>query len=106
MSAIRPEEIAAAKTRYFPEYVFDAFNQLLTEKYISSSQSVTIRQDDVITLMINLAGGTEVISRDDIFKRGYLNIEEVYRSSGWEVDYDKPAYNEDYPATYKFTPSA
>jgi hypothetical protein len=40
--------------------------------------------------------------REDVFKNGWLNVEHLYETHGWKVEYDKPAYNEDYPATFKF----
>ncbi len=34
----------------------------------------------------------------------WLNVEELYRAQGWTVTYDKPGYNESYPATFTFAP--
>lgn len=42
------------------------------------------------------------ITEQECFDRHYLDIEEIYSASGWVVKYDKPAYNEDYPATFEF----
>ena len=42
------------------------------------------------------------LNRNEIFNKGWLNIEEVYRSAGWKVNYDKPAYNESYDAYFTF----
>lgn len=33
----------------------------------------------------------------------WLNFEGAYRRAGWKVEFDKPGYNESYPATFKFT---
>jgi hypothetical protein len=37
-----------------------------------------------------------------IFEKGLLDVETVYERAGWKVTYDKPAYNETYPATFRF----
>ena len=34
------------------------------------------------------------LERALIFKKGWLNVEEMYREAGWQVTYDRPAYNE------------
>jgi hypothetical protein len=31
-----------------------------------------------------------------------LDIEDTYREAGWKVEYDKPAYCENYPANFTF----
>jgi len=40
--------------------------------------------------------------RSEIINNGWLNIEEAYRAADWEVEYDKPAYNETYRAHFIF----
>jgi len=42
-------------------------------------------------------------TRDEVFDKGWLNIEPMYRAAGWKVVYDKPAYNESYEPTFTFT---
>jgi hypothetical protein len=43
------------------------------------------------------------VTRDDVYDKGWLNIEPVYAEFGWVVEYDKPGYNESYDATFEFT---
>lgn len=43
------------------------------------------------------------MKRDELFDKGWMDIEPIYRKSGWRVEYDKPAYNETYPATFTFS---
>lgn len=95
---IRPEDIAKEKESAFPDAVLASFNQLITEKF--SGGSATIKQEDVVKLMVSKG-----LDHREIFDRGWLNVEGVYRASGWKVEYDKPGYNEDYPATFTFTRS-
>jgi hypothetical protein len=43
------------------------------------------------------------LNRNEIFKKGWLDVEEIYGKAGWKVEYDKPGYNEDYAAHFIFT---
>lgn len=43
------------------------------------------------------------ISTDEVYRRRLLDVEELYRASGWKVEYDKPAYCEDFEAYFKFS---
>jgi len=92
---LSPDDIAAAKRQHIPEAVFDAFNELLALKFTNGS--ATILQKDVLAKLE--AGG---MVRQEIFDNGWLNVEEAYRDAGWKVEYDKPAYNETYDASFKF----
>lgn len=92
---IKPEEIAAEKERTFPDAVFSSFNELITQNWDGSS--ATIRQHEVVALMVKRG-----LKRAEIFDKGWLDVEDVYRSVGWDVEYDKPGYNESYSATFTF----
>lgn len=100
---ITPDEVVAAKPNVIPDGVFMAFNELITEKF--NGRVAIIRQDEVIERILaeSKPMGMDVSeARRAIFKRGWLNVEEVYREAGWRVTYDKPDYNETYEATYEF----
>jgi hypothetical protein len=92
---IRPEEIEA--NRVFPDEVIQAFNEAIAEGYVDGESKVV--QEAVIDRIKVLMPG---VVRSDIFKRGWLNIEGVYRAAGWTVEYDKPGYNEAYKASFTF----
>ncbi len=92
---ISPDEVGLAKVVATPDEVFQAFNTLIALNYVGGYS--TVKQDDVMELL----EATSLV-RADIFKNGWLNVEEAYRSVGWTVEYDKPAYNESYPATFTF----
>jgi len=46
------------------------------------------------------------LERSVLFAKRYFDIEEIYRQVGWEVYYDRPAYNEDYKPTFIFSKRA
>ncbi len=94
---IRPEEVAAVKTGTIPQEVFDVINTLITQK--ATSSGVTILQRDIVTALVKKGLVTD---NTDANRRGYLDFEEAYRAAGWRVEYDKPGFNESYPARFIF----
>lgn len=92
INPIKPEEILAAQ--YFPDEVIHAFNELIALNYCDGR--AVIKQSDVLLRL------EAVFSRQTVVDNGWLNIEELYRSAGWNVDYDKPGLYETYQATFIF----
>jgi hypothetical protein len=82
--------------------VFDAVNELLAQSEPNFCGTRTLKQKDVVALAkFKLSGGEVPVD----FNFKWLNFETAYRSKGWKVDYDKPAYNESYDAFFQFTPN-
>ena len=92
---ITPGDVAREQSKNIPNAVIEVFNQLIAQDYVDGS--ATVKQDDVVAMLV--AKGLDL---QEIFDKGWLNIEKVYQSAGWKVTYDKPGYNEDYPATFEF----
>ncbi len=92
---IRPEDVAKEKERSFPDEAISSFNELIVQNY--NSGSAIIKLEDVVALMIKKG-----LERADILDKGWLNVEDIYCSSGWIVECDRPGYNESYPATFVF----
>lgn len=94
---IRPDEVLDLQQKLLPDEVIKAWNLLIAENFRGST--AVIYQDDAITrLEVHMD-----CSRDTVFKKGYLEIEDIYRKAGWTVKYDKPGYNENYKAFFRFT---
>lgn len=95
---IKPEEVVKKIKDDFPNYVVEAFNSLIQEKWNETKGRAVVYQEESIQTILKLAesNGTP-IERHDIFSNGYLDIEELYRENGWEVEYMKQPYysNED-----------
>jgi hypothetical protein len=98
MKPISPKDLADNKLRTLPEYVIRAFNDLITEKF--DDGSAVILQKEAVARIKTL---NRDISSEEIFNLGYLNVEAIFRKAGWKVEYDKPAYNEDYEPTFIFS---
>lgn len=106
---ISPNEVMKYKENIIPDYVFGAFNHLIALKF-DGSKSV-IKQDEVITLIIQFARKTDNRLnfsdqigkfKERLFEDKMLDIEPMYRKEGWVVEYDKPAYCENYEAFWTF----
>lgn len=113
VQAITPQEISKLKGEIFPPAVLEAFNEQIAKNYINKNQSVTVYQDDVIdAIIVKQIGPPSAFddtyesrakaARNEIFNEKWLNVEEVYRAAGWEVVYNKPAYNETGKAFFRF----
>jgi hypothetical protein len=93
---IKPEEVARLKENIFPNEVFEAFNELIAEKY--SNGIATVMLKDVVSQMV-----AKGLDKKDIFGRGWIHVEEVYRLAGWKVKLDQPGYNESYESYFVFS---
>lgn len=97
MKAITKQEVAeAVGNREFPDFVIEAFNQCIVASKVKNS--TTVYQDDVMAIIVQKSGKT----RYQVFDNNWLDVEEYYRAAGWQVSYDKPAYNESYKAYFTF----
>lgn len=92
---ITPSQASKKRQADIPAFVFEIINRLITEN-LSLSGTATIRQENVeAEIRRHLKEGEQ-------FPSSWLDVESLYREAGWEVEYDKPGYNESYPATFTF----
>lgn len=105
---ISPEQAAEKKLASIPEFVIDAVNELLIEGASTGSYRVILNQSEVVTRIITKANEEAAdslitkIERAEVFDRGWLDFEPLFRRAGWKVDYDRPGYNESYEAHWIF----
>jgi hypothetical protein len=95
VKAITPKQASEYKKNTIPAKVIEVFNELINENM--SHNQANVRQDEVVNRLVHRG-----LNRTEIFDRGWLDIESIYEKAGWKVKYDKPAYNENYPATFTF----
>ena len=99
---ILPSEVEQIKASNIPDEVILAFNELIAEKW-NGSFSV-IKQDDAMERVLRKFEVAEKFwTRNKIFENKWLDVEYIYRQKGWNVEYDKPGYNESYDAFFKFS---
>lgn len=101
MKILTPEDAKQEKLTSIPDFVYQAFNNLLVRNY--DAYSITISQNEVIQEILRLCH-LEDFTKETIFKNRWLDVEEEYRKNGWEVEYDKPGLGESYPAIFIFKP--
>lgn len=93
---ITPIEVVSKKLTIIPDHVIEAFNTLIAKHY--TGRSAKFKQDEVLAAIV-----TEEITSKMVFENHWLDVEGIYLDAGWNVEYDKPGYNESYPATFTFT---
>lgn len=96
--ALKPEQLAEEKAKKLPNQVLESFNELIAENY--SEGYARVLQKDVVKRMI-----AKGLRRGDIFDKGWLDVEDIYRKAGWGVTYDQPIYygGEDFDAYFEFS---
>lgn len=96
VKAIAPNEVVEARKASMPDVVLETFNAHIAQKFNDSS--AVVYQDAVVKDLVK-AG----LKREEIFRMGWLDIEDIYREQGWKVSYDKPGWNENYEAHFEFS---
>lgn len=99
---IKPYQAKQRKIALIPDFVIEAFNELITHNL--SQGLATVKQKDALVLIqakATLAGNP--CTSEQIYENRWFDVEPLFRKAGWKVMYDKPAYNENYDAFYQFT---
>lgn len=101
---ISVDDVLKLKRNVIPIVVFDAINHLLAESF--NGHSAIIKQKDIVAKIIEFLKTPEDKVQEqtrEIYSKHWLDIEDLYREQGWEVEYDKPGYNETYDANFRFS---
>lgn len=83
-----------------PDFIIETVNKLIVEKW--DGNKAIILQDDIMDKVSSNDADSDKPSRREIFDKGWLDFEPLYREKGWSVEYDKPGYNEFYKARFIF----
>ena len=94
MRAITPAQARKQKKFVIPDFVLQAFNELIVKNLQNGSSRFV--QDEVVRRI------KEDLEDEAEFDYDWLDVEPVYEEAGWKVEYDKPGYNETYPASFTF----
>jgi hypothetical protein len=95
IAPITPEQ--AREEHYIPDEIMQIVNDLLAERG-AYSRYITLYQDEIVEKAI--AAG---LNRGEIFSKHWLDFEDKYRQAGWDVKYDRPAYNETGREVFRFS---
>lgn len=95
---IKPEDVQGEQNKLIPEEVIEVFNQLIIKNW--EEDSAIIKQEDIINILAKKG-----YDKGKIFDNNYLDIEDIYRESGWKVEYRKPMFHarENFETYFKFS---
>lgn len=91
---LTPDEVAVSKRTHLPDFVIDAFNELLIESFHNGA--ARILQKDAVARIKAKHPELE-------FNMKWLDVERTFEAYGWKVVYDKPGWDESYDAFFRFT---
>lgn len=93
---IRPNQVGEAKGKVLPPEVIQCWNDMIALKAVGGRAVVLIGE---ISEAIAAKMG---VSTRQVAKNNWLDVEDLYRSVGWEVRFDRPASDESYEANFTF----
>lgn len=94
---LSPSEVGQAQIAALPDFVIQSVNACLAR---TTGTIRTVKRDDIIS-EIQLRHECE---RAQIFAQRWLDFEDAFREVGWDVQYCKPDYTEDFPPYFEFRP--
>ena len=97
---ITPREVVGKKQESLPDEVIEAFNELIAENWEGSSSR--IKQIKAVA-KIREKFLPKRITAKKMFDNNWLDVEDVFRKAGWDVEYDKPGFNETYEPIFEFS---
>lgn len=88
MKPITPEQAAQFKLNKIPDFVYEAFNELIQENFNGTKSHIS--QNDAMTRVLSK---TDKYDRQDIFNNHFMDVEPKYREAGWTVQYESDGCN-------------
>lgn len=96
MKPISPREAESVRSESIPDKVVEIFNRHIVKNVIAGV-SIVLQEDVVRDICEEME-----IPRNRVFELRYLDVETLFKSVGWIVEYDKPGYNENYKPSFTF----
>ena len=93
MKPLSPDEV---KNSGFPDSIIKIVNDAIKKNF--KRGKAILYQDSLAVTMSCFLG----ISRDIVFKNGYMDFEQLYRDQGWIVEYYSPDRDETWKALFIF----
>jgi hypothetical protein len=98
---INPSEAKAAALKAIPDEVIQAVNELIVENF--STGTITIAQSEIKQRAKSLMYPNLEDPQKGNFESRWLDFEDIFRQNGWKVEYDRPAYYENYQPLFRFS---
>lgn len=96
VNPIKKSEVATMKKEIIPEVVIKVVNRLIAQN-CRDGRAIVYQYEIIDAIKQEI-----VISSEAIIESGWLDFEPIYEAAGWQVEYDKPGYNENYKAFFLF----
>lgn len=77
--------------KFIPDFIIETVNKLIVEKW--DGDKAIILQDDIMDIVSSNDPDINKPSRREVFDKGWLDFEPLYREKGWDVEYDEHRYN-------------
>jgi hypothetical protein len=100
MKPITPKEALKRRAEAFPPKVIEIFSNLIIKNLRDGDAYVT--QDEALAAI----SAEMDVPEQQVIDKGWLDIEPLFEEAGWEVDYEKPGYNETGSAYFIFSPKS
>lgn len=97
---ISPNEIQESLADIIPPEIVMAVNNLLKKKFRGNSVTIYQKEIEAEVFKINPKMTSEMI-----YDNHWMDFEPLFVAQGWDIEYDKPGYNESYEAYFIFTRS-
>ena len=97
VAPITPQEVAELKVSLIPDEIIAVINKVIAKNFDGSRSR--FKQEELLEAITSSTS----YARHQVFTNKWLDFEDIYRKHGWDVSYDKPAFNETYDATFTLT---
>ena len=98
---ISPKEVLKLKKISLPPEVILAFNETIIEHF--DGRQSHFLQKYVVALIVKKMGMSSEKDKRMIFDKHWLDVENIFIQKGWDVEYEKPAWNETGEPTFTFS---
>ena len=89
---ISPDDVVKA----VPEFVIDAFNQLIQEKWRGGKATIELKEVKQRISKLGELGNPNLVNND------WLDVEPLYEAKGWKVTFSRPCLDESFLPYYSF----
>lgn len=97
---ITPNEVLENRIYKIHPSIIKIVNDILSQRFTHKDSSVVIKQKEIVDKFQELHPD---FSREKLYDEKHMDFEYEFRKFGWDVAYDRPGYNENYEAFYKFS---
>lgn len=101
ITPIKPTDISPNMDIIIPDFVIEAVNEILKEKYRSGTNTVRIEQSELIKRVTKI---NPKIKPKEIFDNHMFDFEKLYEKYGWKVKYRSPDRDESFDEFFIFKP--